>query len=211
MTYFDQFGREFKKGVRVLVDRADPNGVVFSGTIHSEQPDVNGIWEVDLDGWHHFVGVADCEMVVAARKYHYSSYWRNWSRMLREPGDGIELPRGAGPFVEVNLTPIPNTYSNRSTYEYEVNRIVIRSHSTIRNERDWDMDCLPEDIQIEMRKNMPFVLYSFLTEEDILPMIDWEKYSKVCNAGAALFDCIVEPLPDAYTEMLARLGKEAWS
>jgi hypothetical protein len=57
MTYFDQFGREFKKGVRVLVDRADPNGVVFSGTIHSEQPDVNGIWEVDLDGWHHFVGV----------------------------------------------------------------------------------------------------------------------------------------------------------
>jgi hypothetical protein len=200
MTYFDQFGREFKKGVRVLVDRADPNGVVFPGTIHSEQPDANDIWEVDLDGWHHFVGVADCEMVVAAWKYHYCSYWRCWSRMLSEPGDGIELPRGAGPFVEVNLTPIPNTYSNRSTYEHEVNRIVIRSQRDQPQSRRQGRGLSPRGlVQIAMRGTCRSRLYSFIMEEDILPMIDWEKYNKVCNGGAALADCVVEPLPDDYT------------
>jgi hypothetical protein len=212
MTYFDQFGREFKKGTRVLVDRADPNGVLFPGTINGERPLPNGIWSVDLDGWHHFVDVAAEEMVVAVWKYHYCSYWRTWSRILREPAFvGGVLPRGVGPFVEVNLTPIHSFEHDHGGWEFEVKCIRVRSHGTARSHGDKDVDCLPEEVQIKMRESMPFALYAFLTEADILPMIDWEKYNKVCNGGAALADCVVEPLPDDYTEMLAQVGRESWS
>lgn len=111
--------------------------------------------------------------------FHFSSYWRNWSRVLSSTHPG-------GPFVEVNLTPIPNCYSD--SWERVENKI-IRVHGTARDEKDIVTDTLPAKVIIEMCDNLGSSVVDFLLHEDILSLIDFDLYKRNQNGGCPLSLC----------------------
>lgn len=105
----------------------------------------------------------------------YSSYWGTWSRVL-----STNHPNG--PFVEVNLTPIPNCYS--SGWKNDVAPIRIRIHGTARGPNDKVTKELPEKIYEQMVKHLGAELANRLLVEDFLSQIDIALYNKHCNGGA---------------------------
>ena len=115
--------------------------------------------------------------------FHYSGYWGSWSRVLCE-----DHPQG--PFIEVNLTPIPNCYD--STWGNHVAPIRIRAHGTARDYRkfggDKKTDQLPEEVKQAMVLNLGAELTERLLTEDFLPQIDWALYRQKCNGGANMDD-----------------------
>lgn len=104
----------------------------------------------------------------------YSSYWGTWSRVLSERHPN-------GPFVEVNLTPIPHCHS--SEWQNDVAPIKIRFHGTY-NRSDKVVNELPAPIREEMVKNLGEELTNRLLTEDFLSHIDIELYHKFNNGGA---------------------------
>jgi hypothetical protein len=98
-------------------------------------------------------------------EYHFCSYWGTWSRRLSEN-------HPIGPFVEVNLTPIPNSYS--STWQSDVAPIRIRAHGTASAKRDINTDTLPDDVRAAMIKNLGLQLTERLLTEDFLSQIDFD-------------------------------------
>jgi len=113
--------------------------------------------------------------------FHFSGYWQTWSRVLSE-----NHPQG--PFVEVNLTPIPCSYIHAYTWKKEIAPIRIRAHCTPRyygalggNKRAY---VLPENVKLEMIQNLGKEITERLLTEDFLSQIDWDLYRKVCNGGA---------------------------
>lgn len=111
--------------------------------------------------------------------YYYSSYWGTWSRVLSN-----NHPKG--PFVEVNLTPIPCCHS--SGWENDVAPIRIRFHGTAREEGDKVTDRLPESIYAQMVEKLGAELVNRLLEEDFLSQIDMGLYNKYNNGGANFED-----------------------
>jgi len=112
-------------------------------------------------------------------KFHYSSYWGSWSRVLSHEGNC---------YVEVNLTTIPNCSS--SSWEDDVAEVVIRRHYTARRHGDIDTDELPRDIHEAMIEHLGKEMTISLLGSDFLPEIDWEKYHKHCNGGCPLDKCL---------------------
>ena len=108
-------------------------------------------------------------------RFHYSSYWGTWSRVLSES-------HPAGPFVEVNLTPCCDTWQNN------VEPVRIRAHGTARGERDQETDTLPNDVREQMIWHLGEELTERLLTEDLLSQIDWDLYRKHNNGGANLAD-----------------------
>ena len=102
-------------------------------------------------------------------KYHYSSYWGSWSRVLSE--EGME-------FVEVNLTPV------RGYGWDDVWPATIRRHGTMRKVRDIETDKLPHDIMQDIKDALGSARLHYLLNEDFLPQIDWALYRLHCNGGA---------------------------
>lgn len=111
--------------------------------------------------------------------FHFSAYWCNWSRVLSDSHPG-------GPFVEVNLTPIPNSYSD--SWERIGNKI-IRVHGTARDEKDIVTDTLPTEVEAEMRKHLGSSTVDSLLYEDILSQIDFNLYKRNQNGGCPLWLC----------------------
>lgn len=109
----------------------------------------------------------------------YCSYWYTWSRVLSE-----KHPHG--PFVEVNLTPIPNCHS--SSWKSDVASIHIRFHGTAREENDREVAELPAEIRELMVKNIGEELTKRLLTEDFLPQIDYKLYCRHNNGGANFED-----------------------
>lgn len=127
--------------------------------------------------------------------FHYSGYWGSWSRVL-----STDHPRG--PFVEVNLTPIPGNIS--STWDNHVRPIRIRFHGTARDHSgmpmsDKDVAELPKEIEQAMRRNLGDALTDRLLTEDFLSQIDYDLYAKKCNAGANLEDIKRQEVPNEPT------------
>jgi hypothetical protein len=113
-------------------------------------------------------------------KFRYSSYWRNWSRVLSPMN---ALPIGQ---VEVDLTPV-TTDSLQTSWD-RVARINIRTHRTAPDANEKLFDELPAIIVQKMEQWIPSsLILDRLLHEDLLPQIDWDKYRKVCNGGAAYF------------------------
>jgi hypothetical protein len=107
--------------------------------------------------------------------FFYSSYWRTWSRVLAPEG---ALDVG---IVEVDLT---------GNWE-RVRTINIRAHRTARKSGDLLVRELPSEALEAMKKHMPGqAILDVLLHEDLLPQIDWYKYRKVCNGGAAFGNII---------------------
>lgn len=106
-------------------------------------------------------------------KYHYSSYWKTWSRVLSEEN---------GHYVEVNLTPIP--CCTASTWERDVWPPKIREHCTPRAQTDIDTDELPEDVMTDIFIHVGGPQLDMLLNYNFLPEIDWNVYRKICNGGA---------------------------
>lgn len=112
-------------------------------------------------------------------RFHYCSYWRTWSRVL-----STNHPQG--PYVEVNLTPIPNCHE--STWQDDVAPVRIRAHGTDRKPGDKDTHTLPPMIKRQMMRALGPDLVDRLLSEDFLSQIDWRKYRKFNNGGANLGD-----------------------
>jgi len=119
------------------------------------------------------------------KKFHWSSYWHCWSRVLtnnsHEPGCS---------FVEVNLTPVNgnNARSLKAGYENQVKLIRIRAHGTLRGPNDKETNELPDEALAEMKEYVGEDLTARLINEDFLSQIDWRLYNKFNNGGANLGD-----------------------
>jgi len=79
--------------------------------------------------------------------FHYSSYWRNWSRVL-------STNHPSGPFVEVDLTPINGWNCSYQGHVDKVRSVNIRRHGTARNKRDFDVAKLPADVIYQMHDHL---------------------------------------------------------
>jgi hypothetical protein len=114
-----------------------------------------------------------------AKKFHYSSCWGTWSRVLTDDG-----PHHS--YVEVNLTPVNGNWQDR------VAPVRIRVHGTARDFRDIDTDELPAAVYQRMVDNLGEELTERLLNEDFIPQIDFARYRAVCNGGANLEDIRVQ-------------------
>ena len=109
--------------------------------------------------------------------FHYSSYWGTWSRILRVSSSGGDET------VEVDLTAV-NPHS-----DLQWPRVLacnIRAHRTARDTNDLICKSLPRHAVDLMHSRMDLETFEQLMHHDLLPLIDWDKYNKVCNGGAAL-------------------------
>lgn len=133
----------------------------------------------------------DCpDCVVAAHRngvksrngdmFIYGSYWGMYSRVL-----SMNHPEGV---IEVDLTAV-NPLSDLGWPK--VARINIRAHRTSRSPRDMLSYALPDYTVERMHERFGVDLTERLLHEDFLPQIDWAKYRKVCNGGAALADILL--------------------
>lgn len=113
-------------------------------------------------------------------KFVYSSYWHTWSRVLQTFKVGA---------IEINLT------ENMPSEWKRVKRENIRKHSTARDRSDKFANELPADVIAEMKQQLGDELTERLLTFDYLPNIDWDKYNKQCNGGAA-FDLIKKEEPN---------------
>lgn len=113
---------------------------------------------------------------IAGTKFVYSEYWRTWSRVL-SPMDALEVGQ-----VELDLTAINSTVT---TFWPRIERINIRAHCTRPEAGDLVVDKLPVEVYQLMHKNLDAELIQRLLHEDFLSRIDWYKYRKATNGGAA--------------------------
>lgn len=115
--------------------------------------------------------------------FHYSSYWCSWSRVI-----STSCPKG--PYVEVDLTPIPSHRDTEAKEWERIGNVWIRVHGTAPKRTDKNSDILPYDVMRKMEINIGQEKMQRLLTEDFLSQIDWLKYEKVCNGGAALKDIL---------------------
>ena len=88
--------------------------------------------------------------------FHYSSYWKTWSRVLFLEG---------GMFVELNLTPIP--YSIQ-TWADNVEPEIIRIHQTVRKPKDIELPDIHGDAWKLMDANLHPDLVERLLRHDYI-------------------------------------------
>lgn len=113
--------------------------------------------------------------------FHYSSYWRSWSRVL-----STDHPHG--PFVEVDLTP---TGGNTGNWD-KVRSVNIRSHGTARDTGDIEQDTLLDEVWDQMVEALGEDVTYRLVSEDFLSQVDWKLYEQHCNGGCAFDLCKYE-------------------
>jgi hypothetical protein len=107
--------------------------------------------------------------------FHYSGYWRTWSRLLLSQFDNQ--------YVELNLTPVNPTYDR--SWEEQVRTETIRRHRTPHDvHRDKITDKLPEEVLAEMHKRLGKDFVQKLLTYDYISNIDWQVYTRVANGGA---------------------------
>jgi hypothetical protein len=115
--------------------------------------------------------------------FRYSSYWGTWSRVLRRSSGGGDET------VEVDLTAV-NPHS-----DLQWPRVLscnIRAHRTALASNDIVCRSLPKHAVDLMHSRMDLETFDKLMHHDLLPLIDWEKYHKACNGGAALNNILKE-------------------
>jgi hypothetical protein len=112
--------------------------------------------------------------------YHYSSYWRSWSRVLLNNFDGQ--------YVELNLT----TGNNIASEWTRVKAETIRKHCTPRDRNDKVVAVLPDDVRKEIIQAVGPVIAERLFTFDYLPLIDWKAWQRLDNGGAAFVGCRIK-------------------
>lgn len=118
----------------------------------------------------------------------YSAYWGKWSRVLRWMNRGVGDGSHDITQVEVDLEPLG--YSDADWVR--VGQANIRRHRTQRNDRDVVSAYLPIEVVHKMEAHLDATTVDSLLHADLLPMIDWAKYERLCNGGCPLHLCIKE-------------------
>jgi hypothetical protein len=111
--------------------------------------------------------------------YHFSGYWRTWSRVL-----GIK----DGDIIELNLNPIP---CSTRTWANDVAPIIIRRHCTASGRADRWTPELPGEVREAMVEHLGEDQTRSLLEANYMDLIDWDKHRTASHGGggAALADC----------------------
>lgn len=114
-------------------------------------------------------------------KFLYNNYWGRWSRVL--------VPMGLhSSQVEVDLTAI-NPMSDELWPR--VAAIHIRRHGTSMDRKDKLSATLPTYAYEMMQSRIKDeAILCRLLHEDLIPLIDWDKFNKINNGGASLADCL---------------------
>lgn len=117
----------------------------------------------------------------------YSSYWGTYSRILCEKYDGWQT-------VELDLTPINPSWDNSWI---NIPKFSIRFHCTARTDRDTISSRLPKHWFDELGKRVGKDKRHALLTQDIMPLIDYDKYRKAGKGGGVvnLIDCLKGEVP----------------
>jgi hypothetical protein len=99
----------------------------------------------------------------------YSAHWRAWSRVLSDK-DGV--------YVELNLSHINGMWD-------KVKEETIREHRTTRSPKDVEQENLPVAVKQAMVAVLGAKFVERLLTYDYLSEVDWAKYKKIANGGAA--------------------------
>jgi hypothetical protein len=108
--------------------------------------------------------------------FHYSAYWRTWSRLLKNviPGE----PHG---YVELDLSPLNGNWDGPDGQR--VQRINIRKHTTQRDAKDRDVHVLPDNIRQALFETVGESKAAFMLHHEFMDDIDWEVANRICNGG----------------------------
>lgn len=118
--------------------------------------------------------------VPPVRRYHFSSYWRTWSRVLLVKHREFQT-------VELNLTPINGNWSQ------DVLPVIIRVHSTQPSPRDLSTPRLPIDVWKLLGERLGRDFRHHLCTTDFVPMIDWSKQE--LNRGGGCPIALIAKVP----------------
>lgn len=102
------------------------------------------------------------------RRFHKSSYWGRWSRVLEE---GFDI-------WEVNLDAIDGI-----GWDTDVAPVVIRCHGTARKPQDISTAELPAEVVSKMVANLPAETVGLLLGDGLREQIDFDLYRRLDRAG----------------------------
>ncbi len=109
--------------------------------------------------------------------FHFSSYWRTWSRVLTTYVDGNGT-------LELNLTPV-NPHLPTSWVE-QVRPIIFRNHRTTLDVDDLLLEKLPDEVQEVMLNHLGVRLTQQLLETDWISLLDMPKVRRGKHGGGGL-------------------------
>jgi hypothetical protein len=147
--------------------------------------------------------------------FRLSNYWRCWSRILfhdAHDGRGMEkmrekynIPRHVKT-IEVDLTPVD--YSGQTLLGWDrVMTVNVRCHSTPLGSTDLYRGSLDDAVLQNMAEHLSPKAMNALLHVDLLKYIDWDKYQKCCNGGAALGNIVKNfQTPEQYYLMQRQRG-----
>ena len=115
-------------------------------------------------------------MALHRGRIRWNSYWGTWSRILRHLGRERTC-------VEINLSPV--NHQDDDNWR-KVGMVWIREHGTAPGDKDTFVHRLPPEWFKIVGEKVGADVRHFLMTEDILPMIDFDKYRKISNGGAPL-------------------------
>lgn len=134
--------------------------------------------------------------------FHYSSYWRTWSRVLfhmpldtRQDHPHHVLKRDLGidsTWIEIDLTAI--NPSVRTQWESHVQHGNIRAHHTDLRADDLITGTLPGSVVHEMQQWLKPDVVQKLIHADYLPHLDFKRLRQNSNGGAAFKNCFRQSL-----------------
>lgn len=123
-------------------------------------------------------------------KFHYSSYWGNWSRVLLKEGW----------YVELDLTPIGGLGGLENPRQLEdIKREKIRVHGTSRQHKDIDTEHLPEEVTAKMIESLGATLTHRLLHHNYMNEITLDEIrnaNSASNGGGVPFSFIIEHRQD---------------
>ncbi len=149
--------------------------------------------------------------------FKFSSYWRNWSRILfHDTADTAQnnpiikmrkqynIPAHVHT-IELDLTAINPDHIN--DWRSRVQHANIRCHCTPMVDRDIITGEVPLAALIEMDEWLTPDAIDVLLHADLLPYIDFDLEQKVTNGGAHFIDCYQRPVtPQQYLAAVRRDG-----
>lgn len=118
----------------------------------------------------------------------YTNYWRTYNRVLQRMGGNIYNEQ-----IELTLSPINNDWAR-------VGDVNIRRHRTADNPDDSYSHVIPDHIESELTTRFGQMKAWVMLHADLLPMIDWDKYTRLNNGGCKLADVLLDLEPKFYTQ-----------
>ena len=120
--------------------------------------------------------------------FKYCSYWRTHNRVLQRMGGQLFHEQ-----VEITLSPINN-------YWDDFNKINVRRHRTVSSAFDRYVHTLDKDLEQRLIEHFGKEKAWIMIHADLLPLIDWDKHTRLQNGGCDLKDVLIDLDPKFYTQ-----------